>query len=162
MTEQEAKEISMEDAAKLPWHYPCVVFLRDRYYLCIANLELPPQMKRGDILATLWRYKKEPTIWRLIYRFRWYSKVESGPFDGKDNKSWYAVTIDGTGLTEDQVMARALTPFRMMEVEARRYDPNMRLDILEIRGDDRRAMGAIQANKPPWMHIKAVETGKKK
>lgn len=45
--------------------------------------------KDADWMAWAGR-PKDGGPWSIKYRFRYYSQPESGPFDDKDRKSWYA------------------------------------------------------------------------
>lgn len=126
----------------------CVSFFPGRYYSRLFFLDIPPR-NTGDVMGALWRRDDNAANWFLRYRFRYYKSASA--WDGKDEKSWYAVNMPN--VTEDEAVLLLRRTFVPITLASGRP-----MEELIITGDCTKAM-ALCSNPltmPRWMHMKRV------
>lgn len=74
----------------------------------------------GDMLASVSRLSARS--FKLVYRFRYYDKEKTGPFDGKDKKNWYEGIIKDSD--EAQVIESITTATKILAAagDNKRYE----------------------------------------
>lgn len=94
-----------------------------------------------------WREDSE-TTWIVEYRFRYYHSDD--PFDKKDKKSWYRVTI--TSETDPmkiwETLDKCITRARITSGQTQ----PIKTSFIEINGNYLKAMGLMETRD--WVHSK--------
>lgn len=171
MTEDEAKQHTVESANALPWDYPGFIICLGRYYYTMGLIDIGPSpvwMKfGGDMTFLLWRFENNPNESYFTYRFRYNAGVNTSPWDYSekgDRKSWHAMHGPAFGargepvaaIIRDGIMALINTLGQVMPGGLGAPD------WLPINGDSEKFFKEVVRQKKPWMHLKAGPALKKK
>lgn len=133
------------------------VITEGRYYSFMWFIKLPHALskfgKGGDINGMLWRKDEDPNRWFIQFRFRHY--VDKAAFDSGDVKHWYFGPANGQ--TEEDARAEAEEVFKTACEMAPAFGvPPLKIDYLEIHGDNEKFYQVVQENPPYWMHCQQV------
>jgi hypothetical protein len=107
-----------------------------------------------DVMAQLSR-TDEPGVFRMEWRFRYYSPESENPFDGKDRKVWQAAGMHGT---EQEALESARHVWTHLATKI--TDAKERGDFYElVRGDKTLEEFFTEFRKAPFVHERTIAAG---
>lgn len=95
--------------------------------------------------------------WEGEYRFRYYDEKSENPFDQKDRKSFYKLSIPGSEPADNVIsVARGMRDVIAKSSVDILNKPPIEVDELLIAARGNVAIDKMIAAAKPWMHIKKV------